>query len=153
MGRPCKTEEKKSYTMNTMIDEAPKPQAIEDMPLTTYEEHKAYNAASRKENKRLRVRRHPCIPCPVELHPKERIVFGRVDQPLNALRVYLSNHLIHFEQTLYPGKTYDLPRVIINYLAEKGVPHWKWYDNPDGSAETRISHNEPRFSLRTTYSE
>ena len=153
MGRPCKTEEKKVDTMNQIISEAPQPQAIDDMPLTTYEEYKAYNAAARKENKRLRVCRYPCKPAPVELHPKERIVFGRVDQPLNALPVFLSNHLIHFEQTLYPGKTYDLPRVVINYLAEKGVPHWKWYENADGSSETRISHREPRFSLRTTYAE
>tara|TARA_R110002126_G_scaffold3502_8_gene20042 strand:- start:4826 stop:5281 length:456 start_codon:yes stop_codon:yes gene_type:complete len=144
---------KRPETMEKMIAEVPKENAIEDMPLTTYEEHKSYNAAARKENKRLRLLRYPCKPCPIELHPKERIVFGRVDQPLNALPVHISNHLIHFEQILYPGKSYDLPRVVINYLAEKGVPHWKWYDNPDGSSETRISHREPRFSLRTTYAE
>ncbi len=159
MGRPRKTAEKKSAVMSKMIAEAPEPGAIEEMPMTTYEEYKAYNAAARKENRRLAVTeglkeaRYRCEPCPVELHPKERIVFGRVDQPTNPCPVFLSNHLIHFDQMLYPGKSYDLPRVIINHLAEKGVPIWKWYDNPDGSSETRISHKEPRFTLRTIYSE
>ena len=80
-------------------------------------------------------------------------MFGRTDQPLNALPVYLSNHLIHFEQMLYPGKTYDLPRVIINHIMERGVPIWKWRDKPDGSEETYVSHMDPRFTLRTVYQE
>ncbi len=155
MGRPRKVEKQEAQEseMNLMIAEAPKPQAIDKMPLTTYEEHLAYNRVARKENKRLRICRYPCKPCPVDLHPKDRIVFGRTDQPLNALPVHLSNHLIHFKQILYPGKTYDLPRVIINYLAEKGVPIWKWYKNADGSDETRVSHLDPRFTLRTVYAE
>ena len=144
---------KKPETIDKVIADAPKPGAIEDMPLTSYEEYRAYNAAARKENKRLRICRHPCKPCPVELHPTERIIFNRVDQPMNALPVYLSNHLIHFEKTLYPGKAYDLPRVVINYLAEKGTPVWELKTNPDGSADTKISHKDPRFSLRTVYKE
>lgn len=149
MGRPA--NEKSS--MDTMIAQAPVAGDIEDMPLTTYDEYKEYNAAARKENKRLKLCRYPCKPCPIELHPKERVVFGRVDQPLNSVQVYLSNHLIDYKETLYPGKSYDLPRVIINHLAEKGVPVWKWYDSSDGSKETRISHKEPRFTLRTVYQE
>ena len=108
---------------------------------------------ARKENKLLGLCKYPCKPCPVELHPKERILFGRKDQPLNALPVYLSNHLIDYKETLFPGKTYDLPRVIINHLAERGVPVWEWFTNPDGSKETRISHKDPRFTLRTIYQE
>ena len=171
MGRPCKIKQEETAVpeversvpevsvMNKMISEAPKSVAIDEMLLTSYDDYKAYNAAARKENRRLAVKekikvaRYPCKPCPVGLHPKERVVFGRVDQPLNACPVFLSNHLIHFDQMLYPGKTYDLPRVIINYLAEKGVPIWKWYTNSDGSTETRISHKEPRFTLRTVYTE
>jgi hypothetical protein len=87
------------------------------------------------------------------LHPKERIIFGRIDQPSNALPVFLSNDRIDFNQMLYPGKTYDLPCVIINYLAEKGTPFYKWYTNKDGSEETRMSHKDPRFTLRAVYSD
>lgn len=152
MGRPSKTEEK-DHSMDTIIAATPKVGEIEMMPLTNYEEYKAYNAAARKANRRLKKLTYLCKPCPIELHPKERVVFGRVDQPLNALPVYLSNHLIEYQETLYPGKSYDLPRVIINHLAEKGVPVWKWYTKPDGSQETRISHKEPRFTLRTVYQE
>jgi hypothetical protein len=144
---------KKSETMEKMIEEAPKPNSIEDMPLETFDDYQAYNKAARKENKRLKMLRYPCKPCPVELHPKERIIFNRVDQPTNALPVHLSNHLIDFDQVLYPGQEYELPRVVVNYLQKKGVPVWKWYDNPDGSKETRLSHYEPRFALRTVFEE
>jgi len=139
--------------MDKMIADVPEPHSIEQMPLTTYEEYREYNKAARKENKRLGMCRYPCKQCPVELHPKERVVFGRRDQPTNPLPVFLSNHLIHYEETLQPGKTYDLPRVVINYLAEKGTPIWKSHTNPDGSVDTRIDHYDPRFSLRTVYEE
>lgn len=143
----------KAETMEKIIQEAPKDTAVDKMPLTSYDEYKAYNLAARKENKRLKLCRYPCKPCPIPLHPSQRVIFNRTDQPLNALPVHLSNHLIHFEETLYPGKTYDLPCVVINYLADKGVPHWEWFTNPDGSSETRLDRKEPRFSLRTVYAE
>ena len=152
MGRPRK-EEERQIPIETIIDRAPKPTAIDEMPLTNYEEYKKYNAAARKENRRLRVCRYPCRPCPVPLHPTERIVFGRSDQPMNAIPVYLSNHLIDFKKTLYPGKAYDLPRVVINYLAEKGTAQWEVYEKADGSSDTRIASIDPRFTLRTIYQE
>ena len=66
--------------------------------------------------------------------------------------------MIHFDRTaprdrLMPGKTYDLPRCIIDHLAKKGTPLWKWFDNPDGSKETRKAGVTPRFALRTVYVE
>lgn len=126
---------------------------IEDMPLTSIREYRLYNEEARKLNKKLRMCRYPIKQCPVELHPKQRIVFGRNDQPSNPLPVFLSNHLIHYDETLIPGKTYDLPECIINHLAEKGNPVWKWITLPDGSKETVVSHKEPRFQLRTVYQE
>ena len=144
---------KKKDPMTMMIDEVPKQNAIEQMPLTTYKEYEEYNAAARKENKRLKLCRYPCKPCPIELHPTERVVFGRVDQPQNPLPVPLSNDLIDYNETLTPGKTYDLPRVIINHLMSLGTPVWKKRTNPDGSIDTYISHYEPRFTLRTIYQE
>jgi len=127
--------------------------SIEDMPLTNYEEYKAYNKRAREMNKKLRTLRYPCKPCPVELHPHARVKFSRNDQPSNPLPVFVSNHLIHFKKTLIPGQTYDLPQCIINYLSDKGVPIWKYVEGKDGKRETVKSHSDPRFSLITVYQE
>ena len=118
---------------------------IEDMPLTCLREYRLYNERARAANKRLKICRYPIKPCPVELHPHQRVLFNRNDQPENALPVHLSNHLIHFEKKLFPGKIYDLPECIVAYLSDKGDPVWKWFDLPDGSKETRVSHKKPRF--------
>jgi len=126
---------------------------IEDMPLKSIRDYRLYNEEARRINKKLKLLRYPIKQCPIELHPKQRVVFQRNDQPSNPLPVYLSNHLIHYDETLIPGKTYDLPECIINHLSEKGNPVWKYVVLPDGSKETQISHKEPRFSLRTVYSE
>ncbi len=124
---------------------------IEEMPLESIRDYRLYNEEARKLNKKLKICRYPIKQCPVELHPKQRIKFGRNDQPSNPLPVFLSNHLIHFEQTLIPGKEYDLPECIVHYLAEKGTPVWKWVDLPDGSKETQVSHKDPRFNIRNVY--
>lgn len=126
---------------------------IDQMPLITLRDYKAYNAKARELNKKLRECKYPIKQCPVELHPKQRIVFGRNDQPSNMLPVYISDEMIHFDQKLYPGKTYDLPVYVVDYLSRKGVPVWKWFTLPDGSKETRIDHYEPRFAMRTIYEE
>lgn len=126
---------------------------IEDMPLDTLRDYRLYNEAARAENKKLRICRHPIKQCPVELHPKQRIKFTRMDQPSNPLPVFVSDDKIHFEETLIPGKEYDLPEYIIHYLQEKGNPVWKWFSLADGSRETRMSHREPRFNLRPIYKE
>ena len=138
---------------STIAAATPEKLAIDDMPLTTLREYRQYNEEARRLNKKLGVCRHPALQTPVELHPTERIVFSRADQPSNPLPVYVSNALIEFKETLIPGKTYDLPQCIVSYLAEKGVPVWKWFDRADGSRETGVSHKEPRFALRTVYSE
>lgn len=149
-------KQKKEETMSVLekeLDKAAVAPAIEDMPLDTLRDYRLYNEAARKENKKLRLCRYPCKQCPVELHPKRTVVFRRNDQPSNPLPVFLSDDKIHFDQTLIPGKTYELPEYIIHYLSEKGDPKWKWFDNQDGSKETRISHKEPRFSLTEIYQE
>lgn len=124
---------------------------IDDMPLENIDDYRAYNKRARELNKKAKKCIYPVKQCPLELHPKERVVFGRVDQPDNALPVYISNEMIEYKETLYPGKTYDLPRMVVEYLSKKGTPVWKWFDNPDGSKETRVSHMKPRFTLRTIY--
>ena len=125
---------------------------IKDMPLETLTDYVRYNREARKLNHKLGVCRYPIKQCPVELHPKEKVVFSRNDQPTNPLKVFKSDDMIHFDETLIPGKEYELPVYIVNYLSKKGVPVWKWYEKPDGSKETGISHKDPRFGLRTVYS-
>lgn len=126
---------------------------VSSMPLTSYREYMNYNKAAREANHRYGFCKYEVKPCPEELHPKQRVVFSRNDQPSNPLPVYVRNHQIDFKKTLVPGKTYDLPNCICEYLSKKGVPVWKWFDNPDGSRETRKANMEPRFSLRTVYQE
>lgn len=126
---------------------------INKMPLNSLGDYMRYNHAARALNKKLKILRYPVKQCPVEMHPKERIIFGRKDQPLNPLPVYLSNEMIEFKIKLIPGKQYDLPRCVVEYLASKGTPLWKWFENPDGSRETRVAAMEPRFALRTVYQE
>jgi len=161
MGRPKKSspyesdEQKASDVIAAMIPKT-EPVDIEDMPLNSLGDYMRYNKRARELNKKLKLNRYPIKPCPVELHPMERVVFGRNDQPTNPLPVFVSDHMIHFDRTsprdrLMPGHTYDLPRYIVEYLSKKGTPVWKWYDNPDGSRETRKESVTPRFSLRTIY--
>jgi len=139
--------------MDKIIAAVPPPTEIEKMPLTTYEEYKEYNAVARRENKRLGMLRYPCKQCPVELHPHERVIIERKDQPTNPFPAFLSNHLIHFDKTLVPGKEYDLPRVVINYLVSLGRPNWKIVEKPDGSVDTYIDGYESRFSIRSVFTE
>ena len=149
MSKAVRKEEKS--LMDEALASVPSALPIDEMPLNSLEDYMAYNVEARKLNKKLKMCRYPIKQCPIELHPKERIVFGRVDQPTNYAPVYLSNVLIEFKQKLYPGKTYDLPRCVIDFIASKGTAVWKWFDNPDGSKETRMSHKTPRFALRTVY--
>ena len=139
--------------MDEIMKEAPKEEkvAIEDMPLETLTDYIRYNREARALNKKLKICRYPAKQCPIELHPKETIVFNRKDQPTNPLPVYLSNDIIEFKQTLIPGKTYELPRCVVSYLASKGTSNWAWFNNPDGSRETRRASMDPRFALRTIY--
>ncbi len=146
----AKTETKTG--MDKAMDERP---AIEDMPLESLRDYRLYNEEAARLNKKLGVKpaRYPYKQCPEELHPKQRIVFGRNDGNNNPQPVYLSNQLIEFKRTLVPGQTYDLPVCVVNYLSEKGYPVWKWRTLANGEQETYMSHKTPRFSLRTVYAE
>ncbi len=150
MARTQKSKEAETEMMESALTSVTKT-AIEDMPLNTIRDYRLYNEAARAANKKLRICRYPAKPCPIELHPKQRIQFGRTDQPSNPLPVHISNDVIHYEETLIPGKIYDLPIYIVDYLSKKGTPIWKWFDLPDGSKETRIASTTPRFALRTIH--
>ena len=150
MPRPKKETVEQQENIINSIEHTPKSE-LEDMELDSYEAYLAYNEQARALNKKYRMCRYPIKPCPEELHPTQRVIFHRNDQPTNPLPVYLRNHLIEFKKTLVPGQTYDLPLCVIEYLQDKGTPVWKWFDNPDGSKETKISHRDPRFAFRSVF--
>lgn len=127
--------------------------SIEDMPLNSLRDYRLYNEEARKLNKKLRMCRYPIKQCPVELHPTQRVKFGNNDKSMNPVPVFLSNHLIHYDEKLQPGKVYDLPECIVHYLSEKGYPVWGWVTLKDGSKETREMEKAPRFSLTTVYNQ
>ena len=156
MPRPRKSEEQAAKELVTAMVPKEEPVGIEEMPLNSLGDYMRYNKRARELNKKLKILRYPIKQCPTELHPMERVVFGRNDQPHNPLPVFISDDMIHFDRTkpkdrLIPGKTYDLPRYVVNYLSKKGTPLWKWFENADGSRETRKASMTPRFSLRTIY--
>lgn len=152
MGRPRKTNPTAPDLMEGALKTAEDTKLpIDDMPLETMRDYRLYNAEARRLNKQLKICRYTIRPCPVELHPTERVVFSRNDQPTNPLPVYISDEMIHFEKTLIPGQQYDLPKYVVHHLAERGKTVWGWKTTSDGSSETRIVGKEPRFSLKTVY--
>jgi hypothetical protein len=158
MAKTRRAEETEAKEVIASMVAKPEEVEIEDMPLNTLADYMRYNRKARELNKKLKIVRYPIKQCPVELHPHERVIFTRNDQPTNPLPVFLSNDMIHFDRTkskdqLRPGQAYDLPRCIIQHLSGKGVPQWKWFDNPDGSKETRKAGVTPRFALRTVYAD
>ena len=136
-----------------VIASEPEKLAIDEMPLETLRDYRLYNEEARKLNKKLRICRYPIKQCPIELHPKQRIKFGNNDKSMNPVPIFVSNHLIHYDEKFYPGKTYDVPECIVHYLADKGYPVWSWVTLSDGSRETQVTGKQPRFSLTTVYQE
>lgn len=124
---------------------------IDEMPLNNIRDYRLYNEEATRLNKKLKICRYPIKPCPIELHPKVRVIFRSNDQPNNPQKVHLSNALIHFDETLIPGKAYDLPECIVHHLSTRENPEWGWFDNADGSRETRVKSKKPRFSLTPVY--
>lgn len=148
---------KKANIESSLLDdvhaEKPTPENIDDMPLESLKDYVAYNKKARALNKKLGICRYPAKQCPLELHPKQRVIFNRKDQPRNPLPVYFVNDIIEYKKTLIPGQTYDLPLCILDYLAGKGTPIWDWVQKPDGSKETKKVATDPRFALRSVHSE
>jgi len=134
----------------TLQSEETSSDPIHTMPLETLEDYMAYNKEARGLNKKLRLCRYPIKQCPIELHPKERVILGRVDgqSNLNPVPVLLDNEQIHFNETLDCGKEYDLPHCVIDHLESKGYPIWDWITKADGERETRQIGKNPRFTVK-----
>lgn len=126
---------------------------LEEMPLETLRDYRLYNEEARKLNKKAGKILYPIKQCPVELHPKQRIRFDNNDKSSNPIPVFLSNHLIHYDEKFIPGKEYDVPECVIHYLTSKGYPRWEWRTLKDGSRETFYGGKSPRFSIVTVYKE
>lgn len=124
---------------------------LNEMPLEKLADYVRYNRKARELNKKLGKCEYPPKICPIDKHPKDRVKFIRNDQPSNPLKVFLSNEYIHFDDTLIPGKVYDLPRVVIKYLSDKGTPIWKKRTLPDGTIDTYKEGYRPRFALVMVY--
>lgn len=124
---------------------------IDEMPLETLRDYRLYNEAARKENHKLKICRYQIKPCPVDLHPKQKVIFRSNDQPTNPQKVFLSNDKIHYDETLIPGQTYELPEIIVHHLSNCENPQWGWVDGKDGAKETFIKNKVPRFSLTPVY--
>lgn len=137
--------------MTAVLESVEKEVPLDQMPLETYEDYKKYNAKARLENKRARKQVYPPKPCPLELHPKTRIVFNRKDQPSNPLPVFLCNDMIDFQETLIPGKTYELPNMVVKFLQERGTYIYERVDNPDGSYDTKPKQKIPRFNINADF--
>lgn len=153
MSRPRKDEDTQVKELTaSMVTKPVEEVDIEDMPLNTLGDYLRYNERARQLNKKLRIRRYEIKQCPIELHPHERVVISRNDKAHGPIAVLLSNDMIHFDKKLNPGETYDLPRCVVEHIAERGTPVWKWFSmGADGAKETRVSHYDPRFSVRTIY--
>lgn len=126
---------------------------LAEMPLETYDDYVKYNAEARRLNKKFRECRYPPMQCPVELHPTQKIVFMRKDQPRNPLKVKRCTALLDYEETLIPGQTYDMPVEVVDWLAKKGTPIWDYIEKPGAKAgetkkETIQVGTDPRFALR-----
>ena len=127
---------------------------INEMPLITFRDYRLYNERARSENKRLKLNRYPIEQAPVELHPTQRVRISRKDgQASNVIPVHLSNHLIHYEKKLIPGKIYDIPVCVLHFLEKRGHPVWNWFEGKNGARETGIDHYDPRFAISNVYSE
>jgi hypothetical protein len=153
MARPKKPTKTSSLLEEVTEKNAEPKTDIDAMPLNNLADYLRYNEKARKLNKQLGLCRYKIKQCPEELHPKQRIQFMRKDQPKNPLPVFLSNELIEYKKDLIPGKTYDLPLCIIDYLAGKGYPIWEKVKLSDGSIDSAKTSIDPRFALRTVYAE
>lgn len=146
-GRPKGSINKKDF-IEEIIEKLPKDE-LADMPLTSLEEHRAYNAKARSFNKKLGICRYKVKQCPLGLHPKDRVTVQNIQQPKNPVKGFLYNEDIDFDQMLQPGKEYDLPKILIDHMAGKGTDHWEWIENPDGSKQTKVTRKNLSYSIRT----
>lgn len=144
---------KKTKTEDSIFDQIPLPkvESIDEMPLETLRDYRLYNDEARKLNKKLKLCRYQIKQCPTDLHPKQKVKLENNDQTTHPIKVFLSNHLIHFDEELDPGKVHELPECVITYLSEKGYPIYERIEKPDGSKNTIQVGKKARFSVTSVW--
>lgn len=125
----------------------PLPLDLEDMPLTSIEDYKAYNKMARKLRKPVKF-------VPHNFFPKQKVRFIRSDNQRNnplKLRFRSGEYMLDFQQTLKPGEVYDLPIPVIDYLNNLKEARYKQIKYPDGRAETVLDYHKHRFSCQAIF--
>jgi len=148
-GRPKRSDAEAQNCESPKKEEKviPIPLDLEDMPLNSIEDYKAYNKMARKQRKPVKF-------VPHDLFPKQRVRFIRSDnQPSNPLKLRFRSgeYMIDFQKTLKPGEVYELPIPVIDYLNNLKEARYKQIKYPDGRAETVLDYHKHRFSCQAIY--
>lgn len=134
---------------------AEKPFDFETHQFNTFEDYDVYNAHCHRafrEAKKTIPKCDPPFPVkvpPESMHKKIKVKFQRFDQPQNLSKVRFRNKAIDWEGQLKPGRIYELPLPVINYLNKLATPIFAEVKVEDGGetiTETRQVGETSRFS-------
>lgn len=127
----------------TITPSSPDYKHLDEMPLDTVEDYRAYNKIARRQ-------RTPVKVPPTHMHKHRKVKFTRNDgQHENVLKAFVSNADIEFKAQLKSGCIYDLPVPFIKFLSSRTVPVFSEVRNPDGTTETKQTGEWNRFSCQT----
>lgn len=138
-------------------EEIEKPFDFETFELKTLEDFKTWNYHAHKafrEAKKANPKSDPPIPVKVpdeSFHKKIKVRFQRMDQPENVLKVRCRTSSIDWRGELIPGRIYDLPMPVIQFLSNLATPVFAEV-KVDGPGETRVETQQvgerSRFSCQ-----
>jgi hypothetical protein len=123
--------------------------------LKTLEDFKTWNLHAHKafrEAKKTNPKCDPPVPVRVpdeSFHKKIKIKFQRFDQPENILKVRCRTHEIDWRGELIPGRVYELPLAVIQFLNGLSTPIFaevKIENGGESKTETQQVSERNRFS-------
>lgn len=85
---------------------------------------------------RLDKSRKPPVKIPEWTGPLVKVKFQRNDQPDNPMTIKLRNHLIDWEDTLHPGREYELPQPVIDFINSRKEPKYAEMQDPKNPRQT-----------------
>lgn len=133
----------KKQTVNVILEQ-PSDVRLDDLPLDSIEDYRAYNKEAQKQRKPLK------IP-PNEMHEQVEVRFNRFDQPENVLKFYKRCAEFEYKGQWMPGSTYICPRPVMDYLNGLSTPIYAEVKVDDGGqvkTETKQVGERPRFSCQ-----